>query len=69
MKGDAKRLVDPNWLREFDSEMKRLFAIDHSEAGMGSKELSRYSDMPPREAALCFGEDYDLQRTDIDWVS
>lgn len=59
--------VDPVWLREFDAAMKRVFAIDHDEAGMGEEHLLRYVDLAPREAALQYGEDYDLQRVDTHW--
>ena len=48
--------------------MKQLFSIDHDDAGMDEEVLSRYADLSPREAALVFGEDYELQRTDIGWV-
>ena len=47
--------------------MKELFAIDHDDAGMSEEVLLRYADLEPREAALQFGEDYDLQRVDINW--
>jgi len=60
--------ICPDWLREFDAAMKQLFSIDHDDAGMDEEVLSRYADLSPREAALVFGEDYELQRTDIGWV-
>ena len=41
-------------------EMQALFAIDHKDAGMDDVLLLRYADLPPREAALAFGEAYDL---------
>ena len=59
--------VDSSWLSKLDDAMKMLFAIDHDDAGMSEEVLLRYSDLPPREAALQFGEDYDLQRIDIGW--
>jgi hypothetical protein len=59
--------ISADWLREFDAAMKQLFAIDHCDAGMDEEVLSRYADLSPDEAALLFGEDYDLQRTDIGW--
>jgi len=61
--------VDPNWLQDFDTALKRYFLIDHAEAGMGETELARYADLRPHDAALQYGEDYDLQRVDIDWLS
>lgn len=60
--------IDPDWLREFDAAMKRLFAIDHDDAGLDEEVLLRYADLIPREAALQYGEDYDLQRVDIGWL-
>ncbi len=59
--------VDCSWLCKFDDAMKMLFAIDHDDAGMSDEVLLRYTDLSPREAALQFGEDYDLQRVDISW--
>lgn len=61
--------IDPSWLRDFDAAMKRHFLMDHAEAGMGQVELARYADLRPYEAALQYGEDYDLQRVDVDWMS
>lgn len=61
-------MISSDWLHEFDAAMKRLFAIDHDDAGMNEEVLSRYADLLPREAALQFGEDYDLRRVDIDWL-
>lgn len=61
--------VDSGWLCAFDNAMKRCFLIDHADAGMSEEVLLRYVDLAPREAALQFGEDYDLQRTDIDWLT
>lgn len=61
--------IDPDWLREFDAAMKKLFAIDSEEAGLDENVLLRYADLTPRGAALQYAEDYDLQRVDIDWLS
>lgn len=36
-------------------------------AGLTDTELSRYADLEPKEAALQFGEDYDLDRVDQGW--
>ena len=60
--------IDSEWLHKFDDAMKQLFAIDHNDVGMDEQMLSCYADLSPREAALYFGEDYDLQRVDIDWL-
>ncbi len=59
--------VDRSWLCRFDEAMMMFFYIDHDDAGMSEEVLLRYADLSPREAALQFGEDYDLQRIDIDW--
>ena len=55
------------WLTEFDFYMKKFFAIDHQDAGMDEHQLARYRDLPAREAALTYGEDYDLDRVDQGW--
>lgn len=60
--------IDSAWRQQFDAAMKQLFAIDHVDAGMDDQQLSRFADSPPREAALEFGEKYDLQRADIYWT-
>ncbi|MGV8942631.1 hypothetical protein [Thermomonas sp.] len=59
--------IDRNWLSGLDDAMKLFFAIDHDDAGMSEDVLLRYADLPPREAALQFGEDYDLPRIHIGW--
>ena len=52
--------AESEWLQQFDCELQALFAIDHKDAGMDDVLLLRYADLPPREAALAFGEAYDL---------
>ena len=59
--------IDGEWLAEFDEAMVGFFAIDHAEAGMGREELGWYSDLPAKEAALAFGEDFELCRVDRVW--
>ena len=59
--------IDPTWLAALDKELLYLFAIDHSDAGMDEYLLGCYADLPPREAALAFGSDYDLERDDALW--
>jgi len=59
--------IDKEWLKAFDEAMLGLFAIDHSDAGMDEFLLSCYADLPPRAAALAFGDDYDLDRDDALW--
>jgi hypothetical protein len=52
------------WILAFDTALMRCFAIDHRDAGLTDTDLARYSDLPPEQAALQFGEDYDLDRVD-----
>ncbi|WP_202908078.1 hypothetical protein [Stenotrophomonas maltophilia] len=59
--------IDTAWLGAFDEELLYLFAIDHCDAGIDEYLLGRYADLPPREAALAFGSDYDLERDDALW--
>lgn len=59
--------IDVESLKAFDDAMLSLFAIDHSGAGMDELLLGCYADLPPREAALAFGNDYDLDRDDALW--
>ncbi|AWH44700.1 hypothetical protein C1926_06520 [Stenotrophomonas sp. ZAC14A_NAIMI4_1] len=59
--------IDPTWLQTFDYELRDLFGIDHGDAGMNAQLLRLYADLPPRDAALAFGNDYDLERDDALW--
>ena len=59
--------IDAEWLEAFDKELLHLFAIGHCDAGMDEYLLGCYADLPPREAALAFGNDYDLERDDALW--
>jgi len=61
--------IDADWLREFDEAMLGYFAIDHAEAGMDERELSWYADLRPSDAALAYGQDFDLGRVDTFWPS
>lgn len=60
-------MIDAEWLEAFDKELRYLFAIDHSDAGMDAYLLGCYADLLPRDAALAFGNDYDLDRDDALW--
>lgn len=44
-----------------------MYAINHSDAGMDEQLLVSYYDLEPREAALAFGNDYDLDRMNPLW--
>lgn len=59
--------IDAEWLKAFDEAMLGLFAIDHGDACMDQFLLGSYADLPPREAALAFGDGYDLDRDDALW--
>jgi len=59
--------IDTDWQEEFDEAMLGLFAINHSDAGMDEALLVSYYDLEPREAALAFGNDYDLDRAYVAW--
>jgi len=56
--------IDTTWLEQFDQAMLTFYAIDHVDAGMDGPTLLRYYDLAPREAALVYGEDYDLHLAD-----
>lgn len=57
--------IDTTWLEQFDQAVLTFYAIDHIEAGMDEPTLLRYCDLTPREAALVYGEDYDLHHVDV----
>ena len=53
-------MISDSWLAAFDEHLMKLFGINHIDAGLNDEQLLRYTDLEPREAALVFGEDYDL---------
>ncbi len=59
--------IDSEWLAAFDEALLALFAIDHADAGMDREELGWYCEMPAGEAAVAYGEDFDLCRRDRVW--
>ena len=59
--------IERDWLEAFDEAMLSFFAIDHADAGMDQCLLECYSHLPAREAALAFGENYELSRVDTFW--
>lgn len=61
--------IDRDWLQMFDVAMKHLFAIDHVDAGLDDEQLSCFADLPPYEAAMIFGEKFDLARADVYWFA
>lgn len=61
--------IDADWLREFDAAKQGFFAIDHADAGMDEREMSWHVDLPPDDAALACGRDFDLCRVYTFWPS
>lgn len=61
--------IDGKWLRDFDNALQKHLAIDREGAGIRDEVLYRYADLSPCDAALQYGEDYDLQRIALDWLS
>ena len=57
-------MISDSWLSSFDKQLKKFFGIDHKDAGMSDEQMLAYTDLEPRDAALAFGEDYDLDRID-----
>lgn len=55
-------MVPDSWLAAFDEHLLSLFGINHIDAGLDDEQLLRYTDLEPREAALVYGEDYDLDK-------
>jgi len=51
------------WNTRFAAAMLKFFAITPEDAGMSADDLARYregNEEDPSQAALAFGEDYDL---------
>ncbi|WP_414491565.1 hypothetical protein [Stenotrophomonas maltophilia] len=59
--------INAQWRTAFNAALQAHFALTIQDAGLTDTELSRYSDLPPKEAALTFGEDHDLERVDRGW--
>lgn len=52
-----------DWIHAVNVEMERLYTITIEDTGFTSKEFfDRYGFQRPLEAALTFGDDYDLDR-------
>lgn len=52
-------MTQEQWDKEFDAELKVMFGI-----GINDTDPTYYRDLSPREAALAWGHDYDLERID-----
>ena len=59
--------LNAQWRTGFNTALQAHFAISTDDAGLTDTELARYADLEPKEAALQFGEDYDLDRVDQSW--
>jgi hypothetical protein len=59
--------INAQWCTAFNAALQAHFALPIQNAGLTDTELSRYSDLQPKEAALTFGEDHDLERVDRGW--
>lgn len=59
--------IDASWLDTFDTELKRMFGVRHDDVDANETTLAHFADLPPHEAALAFGSDYDLERDDALW--
>ncbi|HHA2447639.1 TPA: hypothetical protein ACOEBD_003486 [Stenotrophomonas maltophilia] len=59
--------ITATWRDAFNAALQSHFAITIEDAGLSDAELARYVDLEPKEAALQFGEDYDLDRIDQGW--
>lgn len=57
-------MIPANWLEAFNKHLTTLYGINHKDAGASDEELLRYTDLEPREAAIVYGEDYDIERID-----
>jgi hypothetical protein len=59
--------ISATWRDAFNAALQAHFAITTDDAGLTDTDLARYFDLPPEQAALQFGEDYDLDRVDQGW--
>lgn len=59
--------INAQWRDAFNAALQAHFAITIQDAGLTDTELSPYADLEPKEAALKFGEDYNLDRVDQGW--
>jgi len=59
--------INAQWRNGFNAALQSHYAITINDAGLTDTDLARYSDLPHEQAALQFGEDYDLDRVDRGW--
>ena len=60
-------MVPEIWIKSFDQYMIKFFGVNHIDLGADEDELAYYSNLEPKEAALAYGDDYDLSRVDAGW--
>jgi len=56
--------INAQWRNGFNAALQARFAITINVVSLTDTDLGRYSVLPPEQAALQFGEDYDLDRVD-----
>lgn len=61
--------INAQWCTASNAALQAHFALTIQDAGLTDTELARYSDLQPKEAALTFGEDHDLDRVDRGWFT
>ena len=59
--------ITAQWRNGFDTALQSHYAITINDTGLTDTDLARYSELPPEQAALQFGEDYDLDRVGLGW--
>lgn len=57
-------MISESWIAAFDAHLMKLFGINHLDAGLVDERMLAYTDLEPREAALAFGEEYELDPVD-----
>lgn len=57
-------MIPETWLTAFDEYLVKFYGINHVDAGLDDELMLGYVDLEPREAALVYGEDYDLHPID-----
>lgn len=62
--GDRSAIA--TWKRQIDALMKRDYAIDTDDAGLGEEDIARFfaAGYTPEEFVRWFAEKYDLDRRD-----
>ncbi len=56
-------MANDHWRASFDGYVLKLWGLPKASYGMAEDILEEYTDLPPKEAALVFGENHGLERT------